>query len=319
MSMSPRACPVCACLLILLAALSGCADERTATPRVATNNWPGYWPLYLAVRNAPEPIAHLTELRSATAVMRAFRNGAVDIAALTLDEALVLAAEGLEVCVFLVVDVSHGGDALVAQPSIESVAALAGRRIGVEASAVGAYLLSRIYDETALAAGAATIVEIPVSDHARAFANGEVDAVITFDPTRAELVAGGARELFSSRDIPGEILDVLVARPAYLADRRDAVVRLVRAWRHAARDILEQRAVAFDALSGFVQGEPARLDAALEGIVFPSTEAQRDLLNGELDAVAARLGEVMRRHQLLAGAGSGRFDVEAGVFEAASR
>ena len=137
MSMSPRAFPVCACLLACLAMLGACGDNRAATPRVASNNWPGYWPLYLAVRQAPEPIAHLTELRSATAVMRAFRNGAIDIAALTLDEALVLAAEGLEVCVFLVVDVSDGGDALLARPSIESVAALAGHRIGVEASAVG--------------------------------------------------------------------------------------------------------------------------------------------------------------------------------------
>ncbi|MEQ8660760.1 MAG: ABC transporter substrate-binding protein, partial [Gammaproteobacteria bacterium] len=217
------------CAVVLLLAAGGCGRDPASLPRVAANNWSGYWPLYLAVRGAAEPVAHLTELQSATEVMRAYRNGAIDIAALTLDEALVLAAEGLDVTVFLVVDFSAGGDALLATPDIGSLAALAGRRIGVEASALGAYMVSRIYDQGGLVAGAARIVELPYGAHARAFRDGAVDAVVTFDPVRAELRADGARELFSSRDIPGEIVDVLLARPDWLKANRRQVARLVAA------------------------------------------------------------------------------------------
>ncbi|MEQ8231845.1 MAG: ABC transporter substrate-binding protein, partial [Gammaproteobacteria bacterium] len=266
--------------------------------------------------DAPEPIAHLTELHSATEVMRAYRNGAIDIAALTLDEALVLASEGPDVAVFLVVDLSAGGDALVARADIATPAALAGRRIGLESSALGAYMLSRVYDRSELAPGAAEIVEIAYGDHARAFRRGEVDAVITFDPVRAELVAGGARELFSSREIPGEIVDVLLARPSYLEANRAAVARLVAAWQAAVTHVRRSPETAFARLDGFVAGDRARFDAALAGIELPTPAQQRRLLRGELAAVAERLTGVMRQHDLL-GASRGEFAITTAVFERA--
>ena len=54
------------------------------------------------------------------------------------------------------------------------------------------------------------IVFLGVSEHERAFKNGKVDAVVTFGSARTKLLAAGAKQLFDSSQIPGEIVDVLI-------------------------------------------------------------------------------------------------------------
>ena len=52
------------------------------------------------------------------------------------------------------------------------------------------------------------MVSLPVHEQAAAFAAGDVDAVITFAGGPA--LKAGARRIFDSRRLPGEIVDVLV-------------------------------------------------------------------------------------------------------------
>ena len=84
---------------------------------IGTNVWPGYEPLYLARELGyfdDQPI-HLVEHAAATEVIRAFRNGTIDAAALTLDEVLLLAQHGQNPRIVLVMDFSQGGDTLIVQ------------------------------------------------------------------------------------------------------------------------------------------------------------------------------------------------------------
>jgi len=77
-------------LVILLAA--GCGTT-TQPLRVGANVWPGYEPLFMA-RNlgySDDQTVQLITLPSAAEVMRAYRNHAIDVAALTADEALQVA------------------------------------------------------------------------------------------------------------------------------------------------------------------------------------------------------------------------------------
>ena len=59
---------------------------------LGTNVWPGYEPLYLArsLGYWDDSSVKLVEYSSASQVIRAFRNDAIHIAALTLDEVLLL-------------------------------------------------------------------------------------------------------------------------------------------------------------------------------------------------------------------------------------
>lgn len=299
-------------VLMFAALIAACAPAPL--PRVAGNGWPGYWPLFLAVAESEVPIAHVTELTSTTAVMRAYRNGSIDVAMLTLDEALQLAAEGFDVCVVLVLDVSAGGDALVAKPSFRHLTELAGKHIGVERSALGAYMTTRALAHAGLGADAVSIVDVPFGDHVAALRQGRVDAVVTFEPARSVLLAEGARELFSSAQLPGEIVDVLVTRASYLRAHRRELARLVAAWRQGVATIERDPARAFGALAGFAAGQRQRFDEALAGIRLPGAAEQRNYLEGELARLAVSLQQIMLDHGLLATPVRGTLRIDPSLF-----
>ncbi len=114
----------CLLLLLLLLLLTACGQAPRPPLRIATNVWPGYEPLYLARELGyfdPRTV-RLVEMGSSTEVLHELRNGTIDGAALTLDEALSAVAEGLPLVVVLVMDISAGADALVARPGLERLA-----------------------------------------------------------------------------------------------------------------------------------------------------------------------------------------------------
>lgn len=218
--------------LATLALVVSCAKPHVDPLRVGTNVWPGYEPLYLARAQGffeAHPI-RLVEHAAATEVMRAFRNGTIDAAALTLDEVLTLSQREQHLRIVLIMDISHGGDALLAQPHIRNFAQLRGKRVGVENSALGAYMLERALQYGALQQTDISIVPVSADHHENQFVNRKIDAVVTFEPVRGKLVDLGAQELFDSAMIAGEIVDVLVVRASYLAENQQIVQALLRGW-----------------------------------------------------------------------------------------
>jgi len=83
---------------VLAPSLAGCGVEPAPPLRIGTNVWPGYEPLYLARELGyldPRSV-HLVEYPSASEVIRAFRNHAIEAAALTFDEVLLLTQDGFK-------------------------------------------------------------------------------------------------------------------------------------------------------------------------------------------------------------------------------
>src|SRR5690348_1947810 len=92
--------------LALLCALAGCVPEPENALRIGTNVWVGSEPLYLA-RELGYLDAHsvqLVEYPSASEVLRAYRNQAIDGMVISLDELFGLAVDGLQPRIILVVD-----------------------------------------------------------------------------------------------------------------------------------------------------------------------------------------------------------------------
>lgn len=293
-------------ILLTVQGLAGCTPEPPEPLRVGTNLWAGYEPLYLArdlgyLHGQP---VKLVEYPSATEVIRAYRNGVLEAAALTLDEVLMLVDRGMAPRVVLVMDVSHGSDAIVGRAELRGLEDLRGRRVGAENTALGAYVLSRALELAGLSPADIELVPLGIHEHVAAFEAGRVDAVVTFDPERSRLLAAGARQLFDSSQIPGEIVDVLAVRPEVLARRGEALRGLLKAW-FRALDYLSTRRE--DALRRMVARQgvaPSALDKALQGMVIPTPAQNLAMLGGESPALAStarRLTAVMRERGLLAG------------------
>ncbi|MBR0568099.1 ABC transporter substrate-binding protein [Azoarcus sp. L1K30] len=272
--------------------------------RFGANAWPGY-----ASLRAAEVLGLITpaqlqvlDFPSTSMVLSAFRNGMIDVAGLTLDEALMLAAEEQAPRIILVFDFSAGADVVLAQPGIVSVAQLKGARVGVETEALGAYLIGRALAGAGLSAEDVDIVSIPLDGHESAFVAGQVDALVTFDPVRSSLLARGAKLLFSSRAIPGEIVDVLVVRAPLLARRKADLRALVDAHFAGRARMLANPADVAAKLEARLSLSEAQFRAALGLMEMPDVPANRRLLGqgeGGLAATLERMGQVMRSLGLL--------------------
>src|SRR6186997_382133 len=107
--------------------------------RIGTNVWIGSEPLYLAreLGKLDSASVQLVEYPSASEVLRAYRNQAIDGMVISLDELFPLAADGLDPRVIVVVDVSHGADVVVGRGDMKAMRDLAGRSVAVESGALG--------------------------------------------------------------------------------------------------------------------------------------------------------------------------------------
>ncbi len=292
-------------LLGLVAVIIFCGS-CTAPPapplRIGTNVWPGYEPLYLArdLGYLGEDI-HLVEYSSASQVIKAFQNGAIEVAALTLDEVMLLQEKAQDPKIILVLDVSNGADAILARPEIKTMSQIKGRRVGVENTAAGAYLLSRAMEMRGVKLSDIHITPISIEEHLRAYQEGRVDVVVTFDPVRSKLVSGGATQLFDSSEIPGEIVDVLVVHhDDHL--HGEQINKLLRSWFRALDYLSENPDAAAAKIAKRLRLRPSEVMNMYKGIHLPSLDENKDLLVGSSPGIypsAQRLADVMVSHHLL--------------------
>lgn len=214
-----------------LATLFGC-DTREPLLRVSGITWVGYEPLFLARELdllAPERI-RLIESPSNTNSLMQLASGEVEAATLTLDEFILARAGGIPVRIALVFDTSQGADVVMARPGIDRVEDLAGHRIGVEETAAGALMLRKSLEAGGLIPDDVIRVPLIGGAHMAAYQNGEIDAVISYEPFASRLAALGATRLYDSSAFPGLIVDVLAVSETAISHHHAALASLLTAY-----------------------------------------------------------------------------------------
>lgn len=267
-------------LVLSVILFASCAREPAHVFRVGTNVWPGYECLYIAreLGYYNDTTIKLVEYSSASEILRDFRNGVIEAAALTMDEALILKDQGHDPAVVLVFDTSNGADAILSKPDIGSLKELRGKRVGVESTALGAFMLSRALQKAGLRPDEIKVVPVELSEHESAFLKGRVDAVVTFDPVRTRLLAKGAKVLFDSARIPNEIIDVLVVRSDAVEDNLETVKALADGWFRAVSFLRQDPRTAARIASSRSRLSPEEFLASLNGLKIPTLEDNIGLL-----------------------------------------
>jgi len=244
----------------------------------------------------------LIEFPSNTASMTALFNGDVGIAALTLDEVLRAKEGGLDAQVILVIDESHGADVIMARPDVGGLAQLKGLRVGVEASAVGALMLSKLLAAAGLSASDVVKVDATVDRHVQAYRAGEVDVVVTFEPFASALRQEGAVTWMDSRQFPGLIVDVLAVRRDRLREDPVGHGLLLQSYFQATSDWRRAPAQVELEIAKHMQMDVKDVSSALKGLKVPELEANRAWLSGgepRLVRSARELGALMAAEGLL--------------------
>lgn len=291
-----------ALLLVLL--LVACSREPVAPLRLGSNPWPGYEPLYLArdLGYVDERQVRIFELPTANLAVESFRNHSSDVASVTLDEAIGMLHDGTRLRILLVLDSSHGADAVVARPEIRQLSDLKGKRIAITNIPLNMYILTRMLDAAGLSRQDVTVVPMPETRHAQYYREGAADAVITFSPFMAELLKDGAHVIFDSSKIPDEIFDVLVVHEDVYQTRRAELCNFVKQWYRTLDYMQSAPEDARRRISSRLGIDVADYPSAMAGIVIPGRADSEHLLGGaepRVIAQAQRLMQVMLNEGLL--------------------
>ena len=265
------------CLLILAAVNNASSDPL----RVGSSIWPGYEPLYLAEEiDAYQADVRMIHYPSASEVLRAFKNKALEVAALTLDEAATLEAAGIPINIILVCDISNGADVIMARPEIKNMEGLIGAKIAVESTAVGAYTLSRALEIKQMSINQVRPFNVESNGHTHAYKTLQADAVVTYEPYRTQLLNLGAIEIFNSAQIPGEIVDVLVVHREYMDSHEEALSNLLTGWFTALKFMNSKPSKAYQFIGSRMKITPKEAQNSYQGLTLPSLSDNHTLLSG---------------------------------------
>ena len=289
---------------VLALALAGCMGEPERALRIGTNVWIGGEPLYLArdLGRLPADTVQLVEYPSASEVMRAFRNQAIDGMVISMDELFGLAVDGLQPRIILVIDVSSGADAIVGRNGMRTMRDLKGKSVAVESSALGAFVLSRALAINDMQATDVNVVHMESNEQPSAFEKGQVDGAVTFDPYRTQFLKAGGKTLFDSSQIPGEIVDLVAVRESALQAQPKSILALISGWMKAVDYMGREPKDAARRMGIRQQTTGEQFLKALEGLHIPSHDENLRMIGGpkpELVPSGRRLMDLMIEAKLL--------------------
>jgi NitT/TauT family transport system substrate-binding protein len=291
-------------LLSFVGFIASCSTAVSSPLRIASSPWPGYEPLYLArdLGLIDNDKVHLFELPSSDITMESFRNRSTDLATLTLDETLSLIHDDVKLKVLLVMDISHGGDAVLARPDIRSLADMKGKRISIVNIPLGLYMLSRLLEKAELSIDDVTVFPMPESRQLSHYLSGKSDVVITFEPVKTNLLNNGAHVLFDSSQIPNEIFDLIVVHEDVYLQRKDDICSVVHSWFKTLDYIDDNNADSMKRMAKRLRVTDTEVKAMMTGIYIPGREENVAILGGNSPSIipaANRLSKIMLAEGLL--------------------
>ena len=181
------------------------------------------------------------------ASVEAFAAGQVDACAMTNMDCLgIPASSGIDSTAVIVGDYSNGNDAILTRGL--DVKGLAGKRVNLVELSVSHYLLARALEKNGMSERDVQVVNTSDADIGPIFlADRSQEAVVTWNPIVMEIEqTPGVDKIFTSADIPGEILDLMVVRTDVLKKSPALGKALAGAW-YEVMGIMSKRGPAGDA------------------------------------------------------------------------
>ncbi|MDR9498615.1 MAG: ABC transporter substrate-binding protein [Hydrogenovibrio sp.] len=203
--------------------------------KIGYSDWPGWVAWEVALQKnwfEEEGVEVQFEWFDYVASMDAFAAGQLDAVHMTNGDALVTGSTGAPSTMILLNDYSNGNDMVVAQPGMESIKELKGKKVGVEVGFVAHLMLLTALQENGLSESDVTLVNVPTNETPQVLASGDVDAIVAWQPSSGQALklVPGAKAIYTSADKPGIIYDGLSVSPSSLSRRKDDWEKVLKVW-----------------------------------------------------------------------------------------
>jgi len=294
------------CVLLMLSCfyyavlLSSCSKiGQDPTPiKIGINEWTGYDPLILADKTELFKKNHvrvdIIRYESATEEMQAMKDGRIQGAGFTLDEVFSLISSGFKGKVVLITDYSMGGDMIIGQKDVKSIAELEGRTIGYEGTVVGEFLLDRALHANHVRRSSVKLTDVHANNWLSAFKEKSVDALVCFNPVATTLLNDEEGNLlFSSAEMPFEIIDVLIFSESFYDDNKAAIRNIVRTWFDALSYLDTNPDKAAKVISSVKNISPDEYKQGLKGLTAPDLKVSKSVFDPESDKNIYKYSQVV--------------------------
>lgn len=269
---------------------------------LAYHPWPGYAPLELVHSREllPPEQFQVVATSNAQASIEAVRQGRAHGAALTLDEVLRARTQGLPLQIVAVLDISSGADVVFGRQRLSSLSELKGLRIGHEPEAVGELMLAGLLEAAGLDRTAITEVHLPLDQQEAAWLNGQIDALVTFEPVASRIQRAGAVRIFDSQRLPPDTLiaDVLAVHADAVASHDAQLHSLMPTLLRGTRMLNIQNLDAQYRLAPWLNLPPEKVMKSFDGLRLTDWHENRRYLVDSRKPLLLRAAERLNAHMV---------------------
>lgn len=261
----------------LVLAFAGLAQPAQSEPlRLGHSHWVGYGPFFVAEEKGyfdEEGVdVELVTLDNPKVRFSALVGGKIDALATTIDTMPLYLKPDVTMQYLFCLDDSTGGDGIVANTEIESVADLQGKKVAFNEGTTSDFFLNYVLRQSGLGVEDLNGVNMTQSDAGSAFMTKRVDAAVTWEPwlTRAKQSEHG-HVLIDSSATPGIITDCVMAKTETARERFDEFKAMYRAWNRAIEFVQanprEANVIMAKGVGGWLE-DPEVFAETLEGVTF---------------------------------------------------
>ena len=308
--------------------LGSVATPAPAEVRVGVSDWTGWVAWYIAEQKGLfkkyGADVKLIWFSNYSDSISALSTGQLDANSQTWSDTLGPLAKGIALKVVLVNDNSSGNDALIVSPKVRGFADLKGRTIALEQYSVSHFVLFTALSRNGLAPADVKVVNLAAGDAAAAFMGGRVDAAVVWNPWISQIERSGkGRSLFTSKDMPGLIPDLLVAQSKSLQAKRKDFVGMIKAWFDVEAFVRQNPDEAIRIMAKVVGLKADDYKVFVPGTRFFDATANRDAFDAKsprsLVAVAPVIGSFLVANKLMDRQPDAAQGVDGSVLEDALR
>ncbi len=234
-----------------------------------------------------------------------YTSGGFDGCTMTNMDALTIPATGgVDSTALIVGDYSNGNDGIMLKGAGD-VKSLKGQSINLVQLSVSEYLLARALEKSGMTEKDIKVVNTADADLVAAFGTPAVKSIVTWNPLLAEAKQQpGSHEIFSSAQIPGEILDLLVVNSTTLRAHPELGKALTGAWYETLNAMKGDGAEAVKARTYMAQGSGTDLKGFDEQIadtyLFATPKQALEFIDGpQIKTTMQSVAEFSFKHGLL--------------------
>ena len=172
---------------------------------------------------------------SPDAAIQLLASNQIQMLFLTSDFMPIVADAGVEAKQIFSPSISYGADGMVVTKNVQSFSDLKGKKIYLGFGFPSDFLFHYVAEKNGLASSDFDIVNLGPEDVGASFVSGKIDAGMTWEPWLSKTIERkDGKVLFTSKDYPGVITDIVMARTDLIQNRRTDVENVMRAFFEAS-------------------------------------------------------------------------------------